>query len=143
MKIEAGKFYRTRDGRKARVYAVDGWGDHSIHGAYLFQGRWVNCVWQECGLHGMKEGNGDPYDLIAEWVDKPVVDWSKMAAWHRWVAMNENGWWFAFTLKPMLGKVSWVEDQCLGCGHPQFIHPDYSPAFSGNWKDSLVERPTE
>jgi hypothetical protein len=35
MKIEVGKKYKTRDGRDVRIYAVDGFGVHCVHGAYF------------------------------------------------------------------------------------------------------------
>jgi hypothetical protein len=35
MKIEMGKKYKTRDGRDVRIYAVDGFGVHCVHGAYF------------------------------------------------------------------------------------------------------------
>lgn len=141
MKIEAGKFYRTRDGRKARVYAVDGGGEFPIHGAVLWpddKTKWDWCQWKEAGdanLYGCTK----PYDLISEWVDRPVVDWSKMAAWHRWVAMDSDKRWYAYPEEPALGSISWNS----GLSNVQnLIHPNYSPTFSGNWRDSLVERPT-
>lgn len=34
MKIEMGKKYKTRDGRDVRIYAVDGFGEYCVHGAY-------------------------------------------------------------------------------------------------------------
>lgn len=36
MKIEAGKFYTLRNGLKARIYALDGKGNYSVHGAIFF-----------------------------------------------------------------------------------------------------------
>lgn len=71
LKIEAGKYYRTRDGRKvgpAKPYA-DYW--HVMVGA----------VWngyRENGLWGCREATygagGVPLDLIAEWTDTPADD---------------------------------------------------------------------
>lgn len=33
MRIEIGRFYKTRDGKKVRIYALDGYMDDAIHGA--------------------------------------------------------------------------------------------------------------
>lgn len=33
MRIEIGKFYKTRKGQKVRIYALDGYMDNAIHGA--------------------------------------------------------------------------------------------------------------
>ena len=48
-KIEIGKRYETRDGRKAIIYATDGAGVYSVHGAvggtvvvWTATGRWLN-----------------------------------------------------------------------------------------------------
>ena len=70
LKIEAGKFYRTRDGRKVGPMNVPpSWGDwvKSIHADCVdadgyYQG------WTKLGLNGF-EDHSDPLDLIAEWTD--------------------------------------------------------------------------
>ncbi len=124
------------------MYAVDGGGKHPIHGAVWQPGdepKWWQCEWEEAG-DAKPYGCTKPYDLISEWVDRPVVDWSKLAAWHRWVAVDEMGEWFSFGQKPTLGLAHWmIASGCDYCPIP----PQYSPTFSGDWKDSLVERPTE
>lgn len=48
-KPEAGKEYRTRDGRKARVYAVDGCKPSPVHGAILTYMGWSTCSWRSDG----------------------------------------------------------------------------------------------
>lgn len=137
MKIEAGKFYRTRDGRKVRVYAVDGGGLYTIHGAVYRADEWMIGRWD---LTGSNLSHGF-HDLISEWVDKPVVDWSKLAAWHRWVAMDEDGSWYAYAETPHMGSTVW--SGLDGNVNGDRVPAAYSPTFSGDWKDSLVERPTE
>jgi len=66
-KIEAGKYYRTRDGRKV--------GPVTDRGGYYCANEMNYNSGGECGY----EGRHDPYhdwrdkhDLIAEWVDEPV-----------------------------------------------------------------------
>lgn len=137
MKIEAGKFYRTRDGHRARVYAVDGRDPYPAHGAIFFDGAgWIGNTWT---IEGSVSVALHPrcYDLISEWVDKPVVDWSKMAAWHRWVAMDSDKRWYAFADEPRICDVAWH-----AATNSNSIPTAYYPTFSGDWKDSLVERPT-
>lgn len=68
--IEAGKFYRTRDGRKARVYATDGANEaHRIHGAILHHKGWGegwwNSTWYSDGLASHIDES--PSDLMSEW----------------------------------------------------------------------------
>lgn len=48
-KIEMGRFYRTRDGREVRIYAVDGGGDQPVHGAINLDGEWECLVWRMDG----------------------------------------------------------------------------------------------
>ncbi len=68
LKIEAGKYYRTRDGRKAgpmEIWPLGGW--HSDRAEYPLNGG----VWLQDGsakYHGAK----DSPQLISEWVDEPV-----------------------------------------------------------------------
>lgn len=71
MKIEAVKYYRTRAGYKARIYALDGGGSFPIQGAIQFPDYgWGGSTWS---TNGTFLGNGAeaPEDLISEWVDQP------------------------------------------------------------------------
>ncbi|WP_435657240.1 ribosomal protein L7/L12 [Brucella pituitosa] len=60
-KIEAGKYYRTRDGRKVGPVRSEGlyWGAPEVNDSYYDDGR----QWRAYESH---------HDLIAEWVDEPV-----------------------------------------------------------------------
>lgn len=69
MKIEPGKEYRTRDGHKARVYAVDCGRDAPIQGAVFKEGQWIPVTWKTNGKF-WSNGESDA-DLIAEWIDEP------------------------------------------------------------------------
>ena len=77
LKIEAGKFYRTRDGRKVGPMNVPpSWGGwiRSIYADCLKD--YADCLeedgdyegWTESGSYGFQEPN-DPLDLIAEWTE--------------------------------------------------------------------------
>ncbi len=71
LKIEAGKFYKTRDGRKAKI-------ERSHHGdSYDFvvtiEGLPGNKVYKKDGKHGSRWiANNPSDDLIAEWIDEPA-----------------------------------------------------------------------
>lgn len=68
MKIEVGKFYKTRGGQKVRVYAIDGNNTpHCIHGATQSPYGWVMYTWQFDGCY-YKGYFGDD-DIVAEWRD--------------------------------------------------------------------------
>ena len=71
MKIEAGKFYRTRDGQKV---LVEPWGD-----AFFSVGCVGNAVrvFHADGKHGGEYAPNTPaLDLIAEWRDTPQVGYT-------------------------------------------------------------------
>lgn len=63
--IDKSKTYRTRCGREVRIYATDGSGRKSVHGAYFdtFVKGWISLVWTE---HGKVDGYQElqPLDLI-------------------------------------------------------------------------------
>ena len=60
--ITPGKFYRTRDGNKAGIYATDGGGDYPVHGHVEGTVR----SWAAEGRYGVGD---NPLDLVAEWID--------------------------------------------------------------------------
>ena len=65
--IEVGKFYKTRDGYKVRIYATDVSPNNQIHGAILNScGEWVIKFWPTA------EGKSSLYpesvgDIVGEW----------------------------------------------------------------------------
>jgi len=68
MKIEFGKFYKTRNGRKVRIYTLNGRGFYSIHGAVLSDDwGWMINKWSPEGLY-LTIGDND-LDIVAEWPD--------------------------------------------------------------------------
>ena len=72
MKIEVGKFYRTRDGNKARIYVVDAPGEYSVHGAV--DGGIYS--WTKYGKYNVDAGDLN-IDLVAEW-EEPHL---RLKAW--------------------------------------------------------------
>lgn len=138
--IKPGAMCRTRGGLKARIYAVDGWG-FPVHGAILGEmcggSGWEIQKWHSNGAATI--ANDTIIDLVGPWIERPIVDWSKMPAWANWVAMDENGEWFWYSEEPRLNQclTEWIPSGS-DCGQ---IPPEYTPTFTGNWHDSLVERP--
>jgi len=72
MKIEVGKKYKTRDGKKVRLYAVDCGGTYSVHGA-ITSGE-VQCIscWKPCGKHNNygdidETGRNDLIEIKEDW----------------------------------------------------------------------------
>jgi len=67
LKIEAGQYYRTRDGRKV--------GPVSDHGGYFSANEMHYNSAGECGYEGRHDPSHDwrdHLDLIAEWIDEPI-----------------------------------------------------------------------
>ena len=48
--IDINKQYRTRNGREVRIYATDGGGTCSVHGAILKNGEWESTRWNKYGV---------------------------------------------------------------------------------------------
>jgi hypothetical protein len=142
MKIEPGKFYITRDGRKARIYATDsGHERYPIHGACLEEESfWSQESWKAAG--DARDGIQHHSDLISPWVEKPVVDWTAMPDGAIAVAKGKDGTWRAYNRKPEYSaEYGWLHAGTNignGCWH---LYPQHTPTFTGDWKDSLVSRP--
>jgi len=69
MKIEAGKYYRTRDGRKVGSMAYMPEGRHS-------EFPWVDPegnAWKANGQFSLFDDGESVHDLIAEWTDEPAA----------------------------------------------------------------------
>lgn len=133
MKIEPNKFYRTRCDKKFFVVSVSKPGDQPVV-AWDREGYVYFCNSDGTFLTSRDESD---FDIIAPWIDKPVVDWGKMPAWAKWVACSDLGNWSWFSAKPSMenGFVN------LGSGYSGSIPPEYAPAWTGDWRESLVERP--
>ena len=67
MKIEPGKFYKTRDGRKVRIYAVDGENAFPVHAALYEGGNWFI---HDYTLDGKFDSTFSDSDLISEWPEE-------------------------------------------------------------------------
>ena len=70
-KIEAGKWYRTRGGQKAYIYATGRLGSCSVHGYILYRDDECEEVneWRDDGRSN--EECETHRDLVAPWVDEP------------------------------------------------------------------------
>lgn len=73
MTIEPNKFYKTRSGLKARIYAVDGGeGKNIAHGAILYDWGWAQDLWYSNG--SFLSLHTDDKDLVSEWTEpKPKL----------------------------------------------------------------------
>jgi hypothetical protein len=132
LNFEVGKAYRTRDGRKAVCLTTTLDNEYPIGvqvGVYLY------IVTIE-GYHLPSKAE-TKIDIISEWIDKPVIDWSTMPAWAKFVAMDSDGCWFWYEKEPFIGEVRW---QC-NSEYYDGIPTKYAPKWDGDWRNSLTERP--
>ena len=63
MTVSRDKEYRTRDGKKVRVYATDGEENDEVHGAY-FDSGWVGDTWSLCGKYYADSSDAHKNDLV-------------------------------------------------------------------------------
>ena len=66
--IDINKKYKTRDGRDARIYAIDGNPEYPVHGAILSDSGWNGATW--CTEGRWLSSFNSPNDLV---VVKPTV----------------------------------------------------------------------
>lgn len=135
--IFPGAFVRLRNGEKARIYATDGSKPCPIHGAILAEGEWHHRDWSPAGRY-IESWSEHGRDIIGPWVDRPDCSklWSILPPWIKWVAQDESGMWFGHSEEPQCHARVWMR------GFASVIPAEYAPAFTGDWKDSLCERPT-
>ena len=138
--ITVGKFYKTRDGHKVRIYATDGSPQYPIHGAYLnHDNHWTQTACTLTGEYFCNCNYGSPLAIVSEWSDKPEFDWSKHSPWLKYAAQDKNGLWFLYSDRPEKSCASWW---LITQGGALLIPAEYTPKFSGSWEDSLISRST-
>lgn len=78
LEIKPGKEYLTRDGQRARIYAVGAGGDYPVHGAMLEEdGSWSHAEWTSSGAFRVSGVGTSSCDLVSEYKEpKP-----RLALW--------------------------------------------------------------
>jgi len=135
--IKPNTFVKLRDGSKARIYATDGADPWTVHGAVLKESNWIAIDW--AGVE-FKPAEKADYDIIGPWTDKLNCDklWPLLPPWIKYLAMDDDSIWNGYSHKPKIGISVY---HCTESGHNYCSIPkEYSPIYSGDWKDSLVER---
>lgn len=129
MKLEVGKYYRSRGGGKWRVLAVDRPpGDEPV--VAMSQGGLV--------LYMDSDGaTANGQFLESEWLDPIELDWAAMPAWMEWAAMDSDGEWWLYVNEPLPRSGFWASETGLDC----LISDSHSPKWTGDWRESKVRRP--
>jgi hypothetical protein len=87
MMISMDKEYRTRDGREVRIYATDGIGHQSVHGAYRdVNGAWAMWLWSKEGVGTVGYAEDGVIDLVEV---KPRI---KRTVWVNVYSNGFAGW---------------------------------------------------
>jgi hypothetical protein len=134
MKIEKGKFYRTRGGKKVEVLTNERNHKQSI----VIMDEYGNIDSRYRNGTYLNDKSETTYDLVSEWTNPVEIPWIDYPTWCKWVAMDKDGRWFNFTDKPIISNIYWIGDGAC------FIPTDYTPSnFTGDWTESLFERPCE
>lgn len=140
LKIEAGKFYRTRDGRKVRIYRTDvNHSEYRIHG-YIISSDGVerSCHWYGDGRYLFAGESGA--DLISEWEASLEFDWDCLPKWRNgYIAMDADGVWYAYSNEPTQ-EGAWC---CYHNDEAEIVIPkEYQPKnYTGDWTDSVFKNP--
>lgn len=66
-KIDKNKKYETKSGLPVRIYATDGEGIYSVHGAIMLEDGWTCWGWKKNG-----EDRNDDYSLVEKKKEKEV-----------------------------------------------------------------------
>lgn len=136
MNYEVGKYYRTRGDERAlcvhrsvdgqAVFVVEPLGQDLHIIATTRHGR----AWTDTTDH--------TEDIIGPWIDKPDIPWHLLPKCAVACAIDQGGTWHWFSAKPSPEGAWWTF-------HPEtksgLLYPEHCPTWTGDWKDSLVERP--
>ncbi len=127
MKLEKGKFYRTRSGEKVECLTTER------------KEKNRECVMMDkMGI--LFYSNHNDTDIISEWSDVEIP-WEDYPRWCNWVAYDgKSDKWFGYSEEPYQYKnySEWLNDKGVHFSIPS----EYAPkGFEGDWKESKFERP--
>lgn len=77
------------------------------------------------------------FDLTGPWIEKPVVNWAAMPAWANYVARDNNGKWYHYENEPLAEDGQFTNRS----GWSAEIPSGYWPTYTGDWRNSKVQRP--
>jgi hypothetical protein len=137
LKLEVGKYYRSRAGDKWRVLATNAVGSYPVV-AEISDGQ-VETFTAE-GFCSLSCKCGE--DLLSEWTDGPKVDWAAMPKWAKAVAfVPQMLMWAHFENVPRPSEcpAGWIFSGVIGL-IPDAYAPKM-PTSDWRWQDSLILRP--
>lgn len=136
LKIEEGRFYKTRDRRKVKIYSAEGNKDNKIHGAILEDEGWEEFSWYGKGVSSKEKKS--PEDIVDEWGGGIDFEISCLPKW-KYIAKDENGIWYVHSKKPVV-KIDDISGHWTsGRFSFRLREKDYPKDFHGGWQESLHE----
>lgn len=66
-------------------------------------------------------------------------DWSCLPAAAEWIAMDESGHWYSYSLEPTIDFNEWTVPECDS--YLRIPHWYAPQNFKGKWTESLFKRP--
>ena len=108
MTVSRDKEYRTRDGKKVRVYATDGEENDEVHGAY-FDSGWVGDTWSLCGKYYADSSDAHKNDLVEV---RPRI---KLERWVNIYVDGDGNPYFVSSYETKGGCDGIRTDACFAC----------------------------
>lgn len=122
MKLEVGKYYRTRDGRKARVICDDRRSICGLRFIYLIVDG-LSEVCHQCDSSGRADGSNDvAFDLVAEWQDELHIVRHEVNANGRYI-LAANNYLHTWTSRPSFRGFEYEGGELLTIA-PAYNHED-------------------
>jgi len=135
--LHVGAFCTTRNGKKIRIICTDR--ASTDPGRHIFPVIGLNEDGDTCSflLSGMSmfEYRETAKDLIGPWIEPIPWPWEMLPVWVYYCAFDLNGFAHCYSIKPCFDGFAWKAKDCLQ------IPSTYAPAWAGDWKLSLTERP--
>lgn len=138
LKLEVGKYYRTRNNIKA--YVIGLFPEQKLGKTLIIglNGNRISMYFPNGNIHNDKSKS--EYDIISEWEDSPEeickkigFDASCISPWMPWITMDKNGKWHNYELEPVRFEFYWNE---VSAGLIK-IPTEHAPKnFQGNWTES-------
>lgn len=107
MKFELGKFYKTRDGRKAQIFMLDNGAEIILGMVQNKDNIWFSNQWRTDGR--IYHNHETPNDLVGEWRE-PIK--KVMEVWIDPMQPIEN---HKYSLQLKLGINNWDDDKTDSC----------------------------
>jgi len=134
-----GAYCADRNKNKIRVICTDRTSTEGTEYTVLgLNERGVACTYTPDGK-GTTGGYLCSQDLVGPWIDEIKWPWHLLPPWFNWCAFSVDGQAFTYdcTTKPVINIYSTWNNHCPSIHIPK----EYAPEFTGDWKQSLTERP--